>query len=146
MYTLKYRFVFKVAFCSDFMLEVRGNEKPVDRYVIVPVLSSTERKAEYVVPKGSSGAIQDIRVSYQYVGEEANGDIYRERETVDLSFAYPKGRTNKHFTFEVYSRDYNAVHKSQRDEEDVPVDVLEVLVDALPLEVRRLLPSLPRKK
>lgn len=143
---MKHRFVFKVAFSIDLMLDVRGSEKPVDRHVLFPKRSSTERRANYVVPKGSSKAMHDIDVSYYHATDEANGDVYNERETVDLSFVYPKGMTNKCFRFEVHRRDYNAVHQSSRGEEDVPVDVLEVLVDALPLEVRRLLPSLPRKK
>jgi len=128
------------------MLDVRGSEKPFDRHVLFPKKSSTERRAQYIVPKGSSKAMHDIDVSYYHATDEANGDVYNERETVDLSFAYTKGRTNKCFTFEVYHRDYSDIHQRSRDEEDVPVDVLEVLVDALPLEVRRLLPSLPRKK
>jgi len=65
---------------------------------------------------------------------------------MELCFAYPKGRTNKQLGFRVNNRDYSNVLSNYLDQEAVPKDILEVLVNALPLEVRRVLPDFSKKK
>lgn len=125
---------------------LQTKKAPVDRKTIVVTRGSTNVRELYEVPAGNSKSMDVIRVSYSYSTERVNGDTFQEREDVELSFAYPEGKTNKVIAFQANNRDYTNVYPSYQNQENVPVDVLEELVDTMPLEVRRLLPTLPRKK
>ena len=115
-----------------------------DRTVLVQRRREEKVREQYIVAKGNSKALNDIHVSYRVLIESANGDVFREDETVELSFDYPEGRTSKLMEFRASRRDYAEALQVIQGQEDVPADVLAELVDTMPLEVRRLLPALPK--
>jgi hypothetical protein len=124
------------------MLEPR--KELVDRIIARIHKGETQISNQYIIPSGSSKAIDEIYVSYTSHQGIVRGDTSSERETVDLSFRYPTGRSHRNFRFEAIHKNYGCNLADSRQGK-VPDDVLEVLADALPLEVRRLLPALSKK-
>ncbi|MDP3026630.1 MAG: hypothetical protein Q8N63_02900 [Nanoarchaeota archaeon] len=108
---------------------------------IAPRDFSTNFKRHYVLNAGNSKAIGDIDVNYVDRQEGANGDVFMERETVSITFDYPIGKTRRYPEFSVDNRNYEEI----QGHDEVPGDILEVLADNLPLQVRRVLPNLPKK-
>lgn len=146
MYVLDYTLIFKSTSFNESMLEPRNQLPPIQRKPpVTPVDFSTESRKHYMLDAGSSKATGKIHVTYVVRQSGANGDIFDESENVSVSFDYPLGRAMRSAEFLVNNRNYQKVNPVLQGQTDIPKDILEVLADSLPLEVRRILPSLQKK-
>jgi hypothetical protein len=124
------------------MLEHRNSLPPNQRQPpVAPRDFSADFKMHYVLNAGKSKAMGDINVNYVNRQEGTNGDVFMEREIVSITFDYSIGKTGRYTEFSVDNRNYGEI----QGHDEVPRDILEVLADNLPLQVRRVLPNLPEE-
>jgi len=127
------------------MLNHRNSITPAQRQPpILPTDFSAQHRAHYILPAGNSKASGEIHVTYVARSNGANGDLFEEEESVSVSFDYPIGKTRKVAEFSVRDRNYGEIYPVYQDQEAIPNDVLEILAEKLPRNVRRILPDLPK--